>query len=101
MSEPEAEPMPSLMRQRRALRRSTIIWSVALVSQVLLAVANWVTLAVDGGGKEYTWGMAIAGTIGAAASVTILLSARQTTRRVRERAASRAQARLRRSRSAA
>ena len=101
MSEPEAEPMPSLMRQRRALRRSTIIWSVALVSQVLLAVANWVTLAVDGGGKEYTWGMAIAGTIGAAASVTILLSVRQMTRRVRERAASRAQARLRRSRSAA
>jgi cytochrome c oxidase subunit IV len=85
MSEPDPKPTPSLIQQRHALRRNTIVWSVLLVLQALLAVSSWVRLSLDGDTAWYVWVMAISFTGAAAASVSLVVAARRATRRFEER----------------
>ncbi|MCM3778407.1 hypothetical protein [Microbacterium hydrocarbonoxydans] len=70
-------------RQRRAISRSTILWSVAAVGMLILGAANWITLAVDGGGSQYTWGMAVGATVIAVFTVVFIVTFRVATRSLR------------------
>ncbi|MDQ0728663.1 hypothetical protein [Microbacterium sp. W4I20] len=83
MSEPGHQPDPSLIRLRRAIRRSTILWSVVVLGLVVFALGNWMTLAWDGGGSPYTWAMAIGGTVIAAATAVFVAAIRYMTRDLR------------------
>ncbi|WP_223622603.1 hypothetical protein [Microbacterium sp. EST19A] len=84
MSDPTSDPTPSLVRQRRALRRSTIVWSVVLVLQVIGAVGFWGALIFDGN-ETSRWVAALGFSIAAVASAVLVVIARRTTRRLDER----------------
>lgn len=83
MSAPQDESDLRSARQRRSIRRSTILWSVVVVGLVMFAAGNWTTLAIDGGGSTYTWSMAIGGSVVAAATGVFIATFRHATRDLR------------------
>lgn len=84
MSDPASDPTPSLVRQRRALRRSTIVWTVVLVLQVIGAVGFWAALISDGS-ETSRWVAALGFSIAAVASIVLIVIARRALRRLDER----------------
>jgi len=83
MSERGEDSDLSRDRQRRAIRRSTVLWSIVVVGLVMFAGGNWMMLAIDGGGSWYTWAMAIGCTVVAAATAVIIATFRHATRDLR------------------
>lgn len=82
MSEAEAEL--SLTRQRRALRRSTITWTVLLVLQAFMAAYYWISLIFESN-DGYRWVGAIAFSIAAGCALILVLTTRRAVRRLEDR----------------
>lgn len=82
MSEAEAEL--SLTRQRRALRRSTIAWTVLLVLQAFMAAYYWISLIFESN-DGYRWVGAIAFSIAAGCALILVLTTRRAVRRLEDR----------------
>lgn len=79
-----AEAELSLTRQRRALRRSTIVWTVLLVLQAVMAAYYWISLIFESN-DSYRWVGAIAFSIAAGCTLVLVLTTRRAARRLEDR----------------
>ncbi|MEX0158624.1 MULTISPECIES: hypothetical protein [unclassified Microbacterium] len=80
----EAEAELPLTRQRRALRRSTIAWTVLLVLQAFMAAYYWISLVFESN-DSYRWVGAIGFSVAAACALVLVLTTRRTARRLEGR----------------
>lgn len=74
----------SLALQRRALRRSTIAWTVLVVLQIFMAAYYWISLIFESN-DGYRWVGAIAFSIAAGCALILVLTTRRAARRLEDR----------------